>query len=78
MSGVLWIQTDDGAYTDETNCMLLAAIPGTVGDGKKVTVDSSLIASGTTTTAKVDTFIGATLGDAKLRRFLVGPKGCEE
>ncbi|MYZ52029.1 PhoX family protein [Malikia spinosa] len=77
VSGVLWIQTDDGAYTDETNCMLLAAIPGTVGDGKKVTVDSSLIASGTTTTAKVDTFIGATLGDAKLRRFLVGPKGCE-
>jgi len=77
VSGVLWIQTDDGAYTDETNCMLLAAIPGTVGDGKKVTVESSLVASGTTTTAKVDTFIGATLGDAKLRRFLVGPKGCE-
>ena len=26
-------QTDDGAYTDVTNCMLLAAIPGAVGDG---------------------------------------------
>lgn len=72
----MWIQTDDGAYTDETNCMLLAAIPGTVGDGKKVTVNSSLTASGATT-AKVDSVIGAALGDAKLRRFLVGPKGCE-
>lgn len=24
--GVLWIQTDDGSYTDETNCMMLAAL----------------------------------------------------
>ncbi len=31
--GVLWIQTDDGAYTDVTNCMMLAALPGQVGDG---------------------------------------------
>lgn len=77
VTGILWIQTDDGAYTDETNCMLLAAIPGTVGDGRKVTVDSSLTASGATTTARQETFIGAALGDAKLRRFLVGPKGCE-
>ena len=76
-TGILWIQTDDGAYTDETHCMLLAAIPGTVGDGQKVTVDSSLTAGGATTTAKVDTFIGAALGDARLRRFLVGPAGCE-
>src|SRR3546814_9150844 len=30
---VLWIQTDDGAYTDVTNCMRLAARPGQVGDG---------------------------------------------
>ena len=34
-SGLLWIQTDDGAYTDVTNCMMLAAVPGTVGDGSK-------------------------------------------
>ena len=27
-SGLLWIQTDDGAYTDVTNCMMLAALPG--------------------------------------------------
>lgn len=79
VSGILWIQTDDGAYTDETNCMLLAAIPGTVGDGKKVTVSSSLSAGtpAAITTNQVDTFIGAALGDAKLRRFLVGPAGCE-
>jgi secreted PhoX family phosphatase len=24
-----------------------------------------------------ETFVGATLGEAKLRRFLIGPKGCE-
>ena len=32
--GLLWIQTDDGAYTDVTNCMMLAAVPGKVGDGE--------------------------------------------
>jgi hypothetical protein len=32
------MQTDDGAYTDVTNCMLLAAIPGSVGDGVKRTI----------------------------------------
>jgi Bacterial protein of unknown function (DUF839)/Major intrinsic protein len=36
--GLLWIQTDDGAYTDVTNCMMLAASPGEVGDGGKRTV----------------------------------------
>ena len=34
---VYWIQTDDGAYTDVTNCMMLAALPGQVGDGAKAT-----------------------------------------
>jgi hypothetical protein len=37
-TGLCWIQTDDGAYTDKTNCMLLAAIPGQVGDGSKKTL----------------------------------------
>jgi uncharacterized protein len=72
-SGICWIQTDDGAYTDTTNCMLLAAIPGAVGDGASLTVQNSL--AGTTGTKQ--TFIGAALGEAKLRRFLVGPKGSE-
>ncbi|MFN3737866.1 PhoX family protein [Hydrogenophaga sp.] len=72
-TGICWIQTDDGNYTDATNCMLLAAIPGSVGDGASVTVNNSLGGN----TASQQTFIGAALGDAKLRRFLVGPKGCE-
>jgi hypothetical protein len=72
-NGILWIQTDDGAYTDVTNCMLLAAIPGAVRDGTAITVSNADGAN----TKNVATFIGAQLGEAKLRRFLVGPKECE-
>lgn len=72
-TGLMWIQTDDGAYTDVTNCMLLAAIPGKVGDGGKKTVVNST-AAGTSVT--VDTLVGAAPG-IKLKRFLVGPKDCE-
>ena len=71
---ICWIQTDDGAYTDVTNCMMLAALPGTVGDGatKVITnVDS------TGATKEVTTKVGAHLDGTKLRRFLVGPKDCE-
>jgi hypothetical protein len=64
--GLLWIQTDDGAYTDVTNCMMLAAVPGKVGDGGAAT------AVGGTATIK-----GANATDNTLRRFLVGPKECE-
>jgi uncharacterized protein len=71
--GLLWIQTDDGAYTDVTNCMLLAAIPGAVGDGGK----KAVVASDGTNTKNVETFVGKPLGDANLKRFLVGPKDCE-
>ncbi|OTG78125.1 phosphatase [Acinetobacter terrae] len=67
--GVLWIQTDDGAYTDVTNCMMLAALPGTMGDGGKATALSG--------TATQDTFMGAKVTDENLRRFLTGPKDCE-
>jgi secreted PhoX family phosphatase len=76
-TGICWIQTDDGAYTDESNCMLLAALPGTVGDGSKITVDNKMTVSGADVTGRQETFIGAALGDAKLRRFLVAPKGAE-
>ena len=76
-TGICWIQTDDGAYTDETNCMMLAAIPGQVGDGGKVTVKNKMVVDGKEQTGTQDTFIGAALGDAKLRRFLVAPKGAE-
>ena len=40
-TGICWIQTDDGAYTDVTNCMMLAALPGQVGDGGAVTVSGT-------------------------------------
>ena len=63
---MLWIQTDDGAYTDVTNCMMLAAVPGKVGDGGKAT------AVGGTETIK-----GANATENTVRRFLVGPKDCE-
>ncbi|RPH45122.1 MAG: PhoX family phosphatase [Burkholderiales bacterium] len=72
--GVCWIQTDDGAYTDVTNCMLLAALPGTVGDGTTKTVTNT---DATGATKQVTTRVGAAPGTAKLRRFLVGPKDCE-
>jgi secreted PhoX family phosphatase len=75
-TGICWIQTDDGAFTDETNCMLLAAIPGSVGDGKEITVANSLTGA-TPATGSQKTFIGAALGESRLRRFLVAPKGAE-
>ena len=76
-TGICWIQTDDGAFTDETNCMMLAAIPGQVGDGGKVTVKNKMLINGAEQTGTQETFLGAALGEAKLRRFLVAPKGAE-
>ena len=70
---LLWIETDDGAYTDVTNCMLLVGQPGQVGDGGTRAVTSTLASGQTVTTT---TRIGATPG-TNLRRFLVGPKECE-
>lgn len=77
VTGICWIQTDDGAYTDETNCMMLAAIPGQVGDGSKVTIKNKMVINGSEQTGTQETFLGAALGEAKLRRFLVAPKGSE-
>jgi secreted PhoX family phosphatase len=76
-TGICWIQTDDGAFTDETNCMMLAAIPGQVGDGGKVTAKNKMMVNGSEQTGTQETFISAALGEAKLRRFLVAPKGAE-
>lgn len=64
--GVLWIQTDDSAYTDTTNCMMLAALPGKVGDGATAI-----------TSAGQETMVGKQVTDENLRRFLTGPKQCE-
>lgn len=69
---LLWVQTDDGAYTDVTNCMMLAGIPGTTGDGTTRSITNTIGTTTGTQTAR----IGAAPGGA-LRRFLVGPKEAE-
>jgi uncharacterized protein len=73
-TGILWIQTDDGAYTDVTNCMMMAALPGRVGDGAKQTLTYT---KADTSTVSIDTFVGQAPSADKLKRFLVGPKDCE-
>ncbi len=73
-TGVCWIQTDDGAYTDTSNCMMLAAVPGQVGDGATRTLEHTA-ADGST--LRVTTPVGARPPKGKLKRFLVGPKDCE-
>ena len=72
-TNVCWIETDDGAYTDVANCMLLAALPGQVGDGgpKTITNTDSMGA-----TKQVQTYVSASMG-TNLKRFLVGPVDCE-
>jgi uncharacterized protein len=73
-TGICWIQTDDGAYTDVTNCMMLAALPGQVGDGGKTTLTYTKADS---STLNVDTFMGKKPTADTLKRFLVGPVSCE-
>lgn len=68
-TGLCWIQTDDGALVDESNCMMLAAVPGTLGDGGPVTLNY-----GSTT---VTTRMGKKPTASTLKRFLVGPKDQE-
>ena len=73
-TGICWIQTDDGAYTDASNCMMLAAVPGQVGDGSKKTLTYTK-----TDGSKFDivTPVGKAATPDTLKRFLVGPKGSE-
>jgi secreted PhoX family phosphatase len=73
-TGICWIQTDDGAYTDVTNCMMLAALPGKVGDGQKVNLNYTK-ADGAK--VSITTPVGKAPSEGELKRFLVGPKGCE-
>ncbi|MFD2578485.1 PhoX family protein [Novosphingobium colocasiae] len=70
---LLWIQTDDGAFTDRTNCMMLAALPGTVSDGGTKTITNV----GTSGSATQATIVGTAATAANLRRFLTGPVQCE-
>ncbi len=73
-TGICWIQTDDGAYTDVTNCMMLAAIPGKVGDGAKTTLNYTKSGGGA---LAVDTYVGKKPTADTLKRFLVGPSSSE-
>ncbi|WP_038369696.1 PhoX family protein [Brackiella oedipodis] len=70
--GLLWIQTDDSAYTNKSNCMMLAALPGHVGDGGSYEFNS-----GAKQDHKITTQKGKNPNADTLRRFLVGPVNCE-
>ncbi len=69
-SHICWMQTDDGAYTDVTNPMMLAGVPGQVGDGGSRTLVYSASQS-------ITTFVGKAPSADTLKRFLVGPVGSE-
>ena len=71
---LLWIQTDDGAFTDITNNQMLAAMPGTTGDGGARMITNMGSGGATATQA---TRVGAPATAATLKRFLVGPVECE-
>jgi len=73
---ICWIETDDGAYTDVTNCMMLAALPGRVGDGGPEARRTVTSTDAKGEVREVATHVGAPAGD-KVRRFLVGPVQCE-
>lgn len=72
-SGLLWIETDDHAYRDASNCMLLAAVPGKVGDGRT----RKLLNRTETQERSMETPVGKPADASSLRRFLVGPVDCE-
>ena len=79
-SGILWIQTDDNTFTDQTTCMLLAAVPGNYGDGGPITVVNKSDGSPNRTVAddkSVTTFMGRKMTDVTFRRFLTAPVGAE-
>ena len=79
-SGILWIQTDDNTFTDQTNCMLLAAVPGQHGDGGPVTVVNKADGSPNRTVTEdrsVNTFMGRKMTDVTFKRFLTAPTGAE-
>ena len=74
---LVWVQTDDGAYTDVTNCMLLVGQPGVTGDGGTRSITNTVTPlTGAPTTGTATARVGAAPGTA-LRRFLVGPVQCE-
>jgi uncharacterized protein len=80
-TGICWVQTDDGRYTDVTNCMLLGGLPGARGDGAKTAVNYPAVAATATAPAvaakTVETYVGKKPTADELKRFLVGPLEAE-
>ena len=62
---VCWILTDDYAMTDRSNAMMLAAAPGSLGDGGFLELDYG--------ETNVVTRLGARPRAGELKRFMVGP-----
>lgn len=83
VSGILYIETDDNTFTDQTNAQLLAAIPGRYGDGGAIEVvnqangspDSAVRAANLPVTQR--TFAGRKQTEATLKRLMVAPRGAE-
>ena len=75
-TGLCWIQTDDGAYTDVTNCMMLAARARPGGRRRRKTTLSYAEPTAAPIRPSPPTSASQPAADT-LRRFLVGPKGCE-
>jgi uncharacterized protein len=79
-SGILWIETDDNTFTDQSNAMLLAAVPGRQGDGGSRTVVNKPNGSpntSVTTDKTVTTYAGRPMTDTTFKRFLTAPLGAE-
>ena len=80
-TGLCWVQTDDsGAFLDQSNCMMLAAVAGSVGDGVRLTAQAASTAvSGSTPAgaALAATAAGRKVTETTLKRFLVGPRDQE-
>lgn len=80
-TGICWLQTDDsGAFLDQSNCMMLAALPGNVGDGAvlpAVAASTSAVGSTPAGAQLAATRRGAAVTSSTLRRFLVGPRDQE-
>lgn len=57
--------------------MMLAAVPGTHGDGGSYSITNTAVPTNGGTDQVVATYVGKDATAATLKRFLVGPKGCE-
>jgi len=80
-TGLCWVQTDDsGAFLDQSNCMMLAAVAGSVGDGSRLAAQAASTAVvGSTPAGAVlaATGVGRKVTETTLKRFLVGPRDQE-